>query len=64
MRLTHAQSLMLGFGLCGIAAGVVVLPWRGADNISQLYIRRIVGMMMLGAGLALTGFALVLGSEL
>ena len=64
MRLSHAQTLMLGFGLTGIGAGCAVLPWRGADSPGQLYARRIVGMMLLGLGLALTGFALVLGSEL
>lgn len=61
MRIDHSLALMLGFGITGVSAGAVVLPWRGAADLSQLYIRRIVGMMLLGGGLALCGFALGLG---
>lgn len=62
MRLDHGLGLMLGFGITGIAAGVAVLPWRGASSLSASYARRIVGMMLLGGGLALSAFAIGLGN--
>ena len=53
----HGQSLMLGFGLVGLAAGLIVLTRRGGSP-QAVYARRIGGMMLTGGGFALTVFAL------
>jgi hypothetical protein len=49
------QATMLGFGLALIGGGAFVFT-RPAPSESAIYIRRILGMMLLGIGLALSAF--------
>jgi len=53
------QATMLGIGLALIGGGAFVFT-RPAPSESAVYIRRIVGMMLLGLGLALSAFSLAL----
>ena len=53
--MTQGQATMLGFGLALIGGGVFVFT-RPVRSESAVYIRRIVGMMLLGLGLALSAF--------
>ncbi|NOU03053.1 MAG: hypothetical protein HOO94_05320 [Novosphingobium sp.] len=55
--MTHGQSLMLGFGLAALTAGLVVLTRRGGSE-QAVYARRIGGMMITAAGFALTVFSI------
>ena len=57
--MTHSQATLLGFGLTMIGGGVFVFT-RPAPSESAVYIRRILGMMLLGLGLALAGFGVSL----
>jgi hypothetical protein len=53
------QATMIGFGLALIGGGVFTFT-RPAHSESAVYIRRIVGMMLLGLGLALSVFGISL----
>ncbi len=57
--MTQNQATMLGFGLALIGGGAFVFS-RPAPSESAVYARRIVGMMLLGLGLALSAFGLSL----
>jgi hypothetical protein len=56
------QATMLGFGLALIGGGVFIFT-RPAPSESAVYIRRIVGMMLLGFGLALSAFGVSLATR-
>jgi hypothetical protein len=56
------QATMLGFGLALIGGGAFVFT-RPAPSESAVYIRRILGMMLLGLGLTLSAFGISLALE-
>lgn len=55
--MNQAQATMLGFGLALIGGGMFVFT-RPVHSEHAVYIRRIVGMMLTGFGLALSVFGL------
>lgn len=55
--MTYGQSLMLGFGLVALTAGLIVFTRRGGSE-QAVYARRIGGMMLTAAGFALTVFSI------
>lgn len=62
--MTSGQSLMLGFGVLALAIGLVILFRSRSGTESQIYARRMVGMMATALGAVLIVYALGLSGSL
>lgn len=62
--MTSGQSLMLGFGVLALAGGLVILFRSRSGTESQIYARRMIGMMATALGAVLIIYAFGLSGDL